>query len=95
MRFVSVGLNQQYKRLTAEVAVDKLTVGSEYGSSKVKVMGDEKVLKMLSFSSAKPAALDLDVNVSSVHTLQFIIVPTPGDYGKTQRIIIGDGVLTP
>ncbi|MEK3782787.1 NPCBM/NEW2 domain-containing protein [Paenibacillus sp. FSL R5-0810] len=91
----SVGLNQQYKRLTAKVAVDKLTTGSEYGSSKVKVMGDGKVLKILPFSSAKSAPLDLDVNVSGVRTLEFIIAPTPGKYGETQRIIIGDGVLTP
>ncbi|UVI31108.1 NPCBM/NEW2 domain-containing protein [Paenibacillus spongiae] len=90
----TVSLNQRYKRLTAKVGVDKTTVGSDFGSSAVKIMGDGQVLKTFAFGSSAPAAVDLDVSIEGIHTLQFIMTQTPGPSHDVQRIIIGDGTLT-
>lgn len=89
----SVNLNQIYKRFTAKVGVDKTTVGNEFGSSEVKIMGDGKLLKSFAFGPSTTATIDLDLNISGIRTLQFVMTQTPGRFHDPQRIIIGDGVL--
>lgn len=89
----TVNLNQVYKRFTAKVGVDKTTVGNEFGSSTVKIMGDGRMLKSFTFGPTAAATIDLDLNVSGVRTLQFVMNQTPGRFHDPQRIIVGDGVL--
>ncbi|MDF2713503.1 MAG: hypothetical protein K0R28_428 [Paenibacillus sp.] len=91
----AIKLNGGFKRLTAKAGIDKTTVGEDFGTSELKVIGDGRILQTISFGTAAPATLDLDVDVSGVHTLQFAAVQNPNSHHDAQTLIIGNGVLSP
>ncbi|MEF3305474.1 NPCBM/NEW2 domain-containing protein [Paenibacillus sp. GYB003] len=91
---VAFGLNGAFKRFAAQIGVAKTTVGADFGTSELKVIGDGRLLQTVSFDSSAPAAVNIDLDVSGIHTLQFAASQTRSR-GDAQTLIVGDGVLSP
>lgn len=85
-------LNQKYKNVKMSIGLEKAYAEAGFGTSKVSLIGDGKVLKEVSLpENAKTVPVEL--NVSSVNKLEIIVSQSNGESGQ-QRVIIGNGILS-
>ncbi|OEH86070.1 hypothetical protein BHU72_14670 [Desulfuribacillus stibiiarsenatis] len=84
-------LNKYYKRLSVGIGIDHRFASDKYGSTKLKILGDDKVLKEINIGPGfKTTNYELDV--TGIERLVFQCSYKTNSY-ETQRLIITNGIL--